>query len=251
MNARIAALGAAVLLASAACGATDVPPSATRSPQAVTVSYDFSEGDHGWQADFADFSEQTRPQDTVGAISELPPGAPNDLEGPAFQVAASNRSDDVFMFITRQLTTADGLAATTEYQISFEITFLSDAPTGCFGVGGAPGESVYLKAGATNEQPTVVEADGEFRMNVDKGNQAQGGPAATVAGDVANGIPCEEALGIEPPPFGEVTHEHVHEPTVTSGQDGTLWLMVGADSGFEARTTLYFLRIDVTLTPVG
>jgi hypothetical protein len=229
------------------------PPSPTAPPspdgQPVTVRFDFRDGDHGWQGGFADFSDETRPDDTAVGIEDLPPGAPAETDGQALLVTARNNSDDVFMFIKRQLGPDDGIAPDTEYRISFRITFLSDAPTGCMGVGGAPGESVYLKAGATTDEPLVVERDGEHVMSVDKGNQAQGGPAASVAGDVANGIDCDDALGAEPVPFGQVTHEHEHEATVTTDVEGGLWLLVGADSGFESATTLYYQSIEVTLTP--
>ncbi len=41
------------------------------------------------------------------------------------------------------------------------------------GIGGSPGESVYVKAGATTEEPLIIEdSDGWLRMNIDKGNQA-------------------------------------------------------------------------------
>jgi hypothetical protein len=37
---------------------------------------------------------------------------------------------------------------------------------------------------------------------------------------------------------------------VRANPDGTFWLLVGTDSGFEGTTTLYYQRIGVTLTPV-
>jgi hypothetical protein len=229
------------------------PPTPTAQPspggQPVTIRFDFRDGDHGWQGGFSDFHDDTRPDDTAVGVEDLPPSAPADVEGPALLVTARNNSDDVFMFIKRQLGTDDGLVPDTGYRVSFEITFLSDAPTGCMGVGGAPGESVYLKAGATPDEPLVVQQDGEHVMSVDKGNQAQGGPAASVAGDVANGIDCDDALGAEPMPFGQVALEHQHETTVRTDDEGGLWLLVGADSGFEAWTTLYYQAIEVTLTP--
>jgi hypothetical protein len=228
-------------------------PTAQPSPdgQPVSIRYDFREGDHGWQGGFSDFHDETKPDDTAVGIEDLPPGAPSGAEGPALLVTARNNSDDVFMFIKRKLGTADGLAPDTNYLVSFTITFLSDAPTGCMGVGGAPGESVYLKAGASLDEPLVVVQDGEHLMSVDKGNQAQGGPAASVAGDVANGIECDEALGMDPPPFGQVTHEHEHDTTVSTDAEGNLWLLVGADSGFESRTVLYYQSIEVTITPAS
>jgi hypothetical protein len=106
---------------------------------------------------------------------------------------------------------------------------------------------VYLKAGAApvEPQPFLDAVDNRVRMNVDKGNQAVGGSAASLVGNVANGRPCEP--GNEP--FVSLRRQHVHMPPVTASAEGELWLLIGTDSGFEGTTTLYYQRIEVQLTP--
>ena len=37
--------------------------------------------------------------------------------------------------------------------------------------------------------------------------------------------------------------------TATADADGSLWVVVGTESGFEATTTLFYKSISVTLTP--
>lgn len=88
-----------------------------------------------------------------------------------------------------------------------------------------------------------------IRLSVDKGNQFQEGSAAAIAGDVANGIPCEDALSGDRPPYAMVQRSGTVPEPVSAGDDGTLWLFVGTDSGFEGHTSIYYDRIDVTLTP--
>ena len=66
-----------------------------------------------------------------------------------------------------------------------------------------------------------------MRLPIDKGNQSEGGSAAEVAGVVANGIPCEEALVEDAPPYAMVTLEHTLGFTVSTGEDASLWLFVG------------------------
>ena len=64
---------------------------------------------------------------------------------------------------------------------------------GCFGVGGAPGESVWIKAGATAIEPLAIRDSSYLRMNIDIGNQSGGGAHAVVLGDIANSRSCEQA----------------------------------------------------------
>jgi hypothetical protein len=84
-------------------------------------------------------------------------------------------------------------------------------------------------------------------MNVDKSNQSQGGIAASVTGNIANGQPCD--LGLRP--FVSLQRTHQHTSLVNASSRGELWLLVGTDSGFEALTALYYQRIDVSLVPVN
>jgi hypothetical protein len=89
---------------------------------------------------------------------------------------------------------------------------------------------------------------------VDKGNQATGGTAASVVGNVANGIPCDEAIGggeETSPPWVSLARVHVHEFFVRANANGEVWLLVGTDSGFESTTALYFQRIHTELIPVA
>ncbi len=37
--------------------------------------------------------------------------------------------------------------------------------------------------------------------------------------------------------------------TVMPNPDGSVWLLMGTDSGFEGRTSLYYTRVSVQLTP--
>jgi hypothetical protein len=213
---------------------------------AVRRSYDFRGGRQGWAAGFADYApEMVDTLELDAGPRSLPPEL--ELAGPGYVLSGANRSDDLFMFLKRRLTAADGVQPGRAYAVDYTIVFASAAPTGCVGIGGAPGESVYLKAGAApvEPQPFLDAVDNRVRMNVDKGNQAVGGSAASLVGNVANGRPCEP--GNEP--FVSLRRQHVHMPPVTASAEGELWLLIGTDSGFEGTTTLYYQRIEVQLTP--
>lgn len=208
-------------------------------------SWDFAEGAQMWEASFTDYSENMENQiDFEAGIVSLPEELQKDGDG--YLLGGQNVSDDLFMFLKRSV---GGLAPETQYRLEWRILFASNAPSNCAGIGGAPGESVYLKAGGTPVEPQRIrsqEHTQDFVLNVDKSNQSSGGEAASVVGHVANGIPCEDADG----EYVRLVKEHTHSTPVTSDEDGNLWLLVGTDSGFEGRTELYYMALEVTLRPV-
>jgi hypothetical protein len=131
----------------------------------------FHEDQEGWVAGFADL-----PADYDSAQFMLDSGwggLPSGLEGNALFLSGNNHSDDLFMFIQKQFT---GLKPETTYQVQFEVELASNSPAGMMGIGGSPGESVYIKAGAVSHEPEVVSDSIDWlRMDIDKGNQASEG----------------------------------------------------------------------------
>jgi hypothetical protein len=218
--------------------------------QTIELDYDFRRGGTlGWTADFADYPPNIGTGYELDARLRFMPRKLTRVPKRGFYIQGHNRSADLFMFLKRRLTTADGIVAGQTYRVEYLITLASNAPSRCVGIGGAPGESVFLKAGASSIEPlAVLQPNGYLRMNVDKGNQAQSGTAASVAGNIANGIPCEQALPYYP--FALIQRPHQHTTNVTANKGGELWLLVGTDSGFEGLTRLYYQSIRVKLIPV-
>lgn len=183
-------------------------------------------------------------------IRLLPPEL--EIDGTGYYLQGKNLPDDLFMFLKRRLGTEDGVLPGQEYRIKYTIIFASNAPSGAVGIGGPPGEAVFLKAGASPVEPEVfldTEKD-YYLMNVDKGGGNSGsGEAASIAGHIANGLPVEE-IDLQNPPYVSLELQHEHEYTVTAGPDGEIWLLVGTDSGFEGLTGIYYQSIAVTLEPV-
>jgi hypothetical protein len=181
-----------------------------------------------------------------GEIRPLPSEV--GVNGTGYYLQGMNHSDDLFMFLTRLLATDDGVVPGREYRVMFTINLASDAPSGAVGIGGAPGESVYLKAGASSVEPEVyLDSDSyHYLMNVDKGSGNNGsGTAASVVGNIANGL-----SGEEDPRYISLERKHEHEYSATASPDGQLWLLVGTDSGFEGLTTIYYQSISVALIPL-
>jgi hypothetical protein len=211
----------------------------------LILHYDFGGGAKGWLAGFSDYSLETSDTRKEAEIRPLPEEI--SQRGSGFYLQSMNRSDDMFMHLKKLVSAADGLEPNRAYRLSFEIAFDSNAPSGCSGAGGAPGESVYLKAGASADEPvSALRAGTELTMNVDKGQQATGGRDAGVAGNIANGRTCEGANRL----YARVVRQYTHAQPVRTDSRGELWLLVGTDSGFEGLTGLYFESITARLTPV-
>ena len=140
----------------------------------------------------------------------------------------------------------EGLQPGARYTVAVRLEIATSVPAGCVGVGGAPGESVWIKAGVTAVEPLAVEDNSYLRMNVDVGNQSNGGTESVVLGNIANSRSCEEPRQWEMKSF----RARSTPLPVSTAADGRAWLLFGADSGFEALAEVYFTQVSVTLTPI-
>lgn len=208
----------------------------------LVLTYDFKRGSGSWLAGFSDYNRQTSDLRMAADLRPLPDEISRNREG--FYIQSMNRSDDVFMFLKKHVTTEDGLEPNQAYRVWFDIRFASNAPTGCVGVGGSPGDSVYLKAGASVDEPvTSLVGDGYVQISVDKGQQSNGGREAGVVGTIANGTPCDGSAA----PYVSVRKDYAHPQPITTDQRGSLWLIAGTDSAYEGLTGLYIESITVRI----
>ena len=226
-----------VVMVALSAGCRSLP---SDTSEAITLHFDFDEGPLGFVAGFADYPPAHEEiYELTSGHRALPP--PLESQSGLF-ISGVNRSDDLFMFFKGPIA---GLTPGASYAVEISVEIATSTPSGCIGVGGAPGESVWIKAGVTAEEPVAVMDDSYLRMNIDIGSQSNSGAQAVVLGNVANSRSCEQppawelkALGSEPIPAG-----------ISVSVDGRVWLLIGADSGFESRTDVYFSRASVTLTP--
>ena len=208
--------------------------------QTYRFNYTFDEDQEGWVTGFADLPADYDPDlfELDSGWSELPSG----LEGSAIYLSGHNRSDDLFMYLQQHIT---GLKPETTYQVDFSIHLASNTPEGMMGIGGSPGESVYIKAGAVNREPELVTDDIDWlRLNIDKGNQATAGEDMINLGTIANpNIDLGTFTGEEYALMN--LNNQMISFTVTSDKDGSIWVIIGSDSGFEGATTLYYDAIEI------
>src|SRR5688572_12972569 len=117
-------------------GACSLPEQEIR---VFSVSYIFNNSEEGWVGDFADYPEGDSIAYELLVKRDTIPG---DSTKKGLLISGKNESDDLFMFIKRKIT---GLRPNTTYALLFNVKVSSNAPTGAVGIGGAPGESVFVK----------------------------------------------------------------------------------------------------------
>jgi hypothetical protein len=223
----------------AACGIEDDPGGF----RIITYTFDFSTSQHDWIPGFADFPAGA--DDSTFYELQFSHTQRPGSDKKALMLSGNNHSDDLFMYIKKKLVNLD---PNTQYTLTFEVEFASDAKEGSVGAGGSPAESVYMKAGASDMEPkSVIENDAHV-MNIDKGNQSQPGIDMIVIGNVA--VPTNST--------GYVLTNRTNAPyssnnynapvVVTTNASGEVWLIVGTDSGYEGITTLYYTTINAVLS---
>lgn len=233
----------ALALAIADCGSPAAPGNA------FMFAFNFADGAQGWQPGFAEYPAGQEPfYELVADYRPLP-----DAVAPgrsALYISGNNHSDDLFMFYKGRIA---GLEAGARYDAHLAVEIATDVPAGCGGVGGSPGESVFVKAGAGDVEPmTAVDEFGTVQLvGFDKGNQAIGGRNALVLGNVANSQPCELSDGAIVRRWELKILRGPATLAVRADSQGSVWLLVGTDSGFEATTSLYYTRVLARLTPLS
>lgn len=249
-----AALSVATLALLAACGGSDDDdPAGTSTGGTATgattaqFTQDFKVDTGGWVGESSDYTAATAPANVVLESRDIS-GLNKDYEGSkAYYISGTNRSDDLLLYVKKQFS---GLIANTEYTFGVSsLNLLSNAPSGCAGVGGAPGESVYVIAAASAAEPKAVTTNGDVRLNIDHGNQGTAGAASLVLGNIANGLPCGSTS------YASKLLRNGTGVKVKTDGEGKVWVLMGIDSGFEATTsiylqnvTFYFVQVAATTT---
>ncbi len=210
------------------------------SSLACAVEFNFEEGSGDWKGSFTDYPVgEEEFYELSWGWENLP--LPIDSLTKGVYLNGNNHSDDLFMFLAKRI---DGLNPNTTYQLAFEVLIESNVPADRFGVGGAPGENLFFKVGASAIEPCRIEHNGYYVLNVDKGNQSEDGESAQVIGNLANPAVDPEAPSYQPKVLLSSTPMRV-----MSNEEGSLWIFLGTDSGFEGHTRFYVAKVNVDLEP--
>lgn len=207
-----------------------------------SYSFDFSKGHNNWQVDFSDFpagADDSIFYELKFAYTDRPANLGANQK--SMMLSGNNHSDDLFMFMKKKIT---DLTPNTDYTIVFDVELASNAPKGAVGVGGAPGESVYLKAGATGAEPKKMIEGNQYTLNIDKGNQAAHGESTVLLGNIAVDFDTKDYTLISRNNASMNNSPFI----VKSNSRGEMWLIIGTDSGFEGTTTVYYTKVNVVFS---
>ncbi len=223
----LTALLSVVLLLSAAL------PAAAET-ESRSLQFDFSEDEAGFRPIFADLPAAAGTEDFYELVSGRR-DVPVEGAGGGLYLSGNNHSDDLFMGYYVPVT---GLTPGERYAFRVSFRLATNVDGGQMGVGGSPGSSVYVKGGVCGREPCVsAGGDSHLRLNLDKGNQAVGGADMALLGNLekpAAAHSSEYAL-----------KDFSFRAEAAADETGTVWLILGTDSGFES-TSSYYLT-DITL----
>jgi hypothetical protein len=206
----------------AACkGATDTLP-------IRFFESNFQQNTEEWTGDFALY--KTGQQDTIafnikqGKIPELA-----DSTARGLSVAGTNTGDSLFLFIKKKIT---GLDPALTYKVAFEIDLATSYPDTV----GSAGRLIYIKAGASAEEPKKVLSNGYYKASIKKGSLAKSGTEMFYLGTAGNGLDSVAYRSIKR------TNANL-AVEVKPNAAGEIWLCVGAETTYKGLILLYYDRI--------
>ena len=211
----------------------------------LQLVFSFDRRMQGFEAVFADIPEDwDQPTYQLDYRHEELPAPLNGYRG--LRLTSHNSSDDLAMLVKAPVR---GLLPEEIYRVELEAEIGTNVPTGCAGIGGSPGESVYVKLGAAGTEPVAEPdpVDDWLRLNVDFGNQSEEGADARVVGNLSNSQDCDEGPDGAWELKSLTTEGQPH--LATTDAEGTLWVFAGTDSAFEGLTQYYITTLRVRLEP--
>lgn len=209
-------------------------------PKVIIQETIFNDGADGWEAVYAEYPDgQEEFYELESGLKNLP--AQLDQTKKAFMLSGNNHSDALQMFLVKRL---DGLSPQTHYIVETGIELASKYPDGSVGIGGSPGNSVYLVSKFATNGYELQEGENEhdnIKLFLKEIDSVPESVMTMDLGDVS--IQSDEYE------YQLITREKSSSPNVVqSDAQGKLWAIIGTWSGFEGISTLYYTKIKITLT---
>ncbi|WP_221393327.1 hypothetical protein [Dyadobacter sp. NIV53] len=203
----------------------------------ITVESQFQTTVEDWAGGFSGYSSVTNDTTLEKSFGRARLPAVLDSTKYGLRMQGYNRGDGMFMFLKKKVS---GLAPGRDYKVTFDINLGTSYSASDPGTGGSPASSVYLKAGASPNEPTVKLLNKVYTISIDNGTQSEGGKEMNVLGNVANGL--DKNI------YKLVSRSNSDNPvSVRANSNGEIWLCVGSDSGFKDLTVLYYDKIKATI----
>ena len=199
------------------------------------LRFDFEDGDCGFVPIFSDYPNSEGVEEFYEMKHEHGE-IPIFEAGKGLFISGNNHSDDLFMGYFKKI---DGLVVGQKYEFNIKFKIATNVPAGMFGVGGSPGESVYVKSGITAVKPeNTVDETGNFRLNIDGGHQGESGNDMSVVGTIAK----QDEMN----PDGYDFNVYELCAAAAANENGEVYLIIGTDSGFESTTAYYIDDVELS-----
>lgn len=188
----------------------------------------FQQNTEDWTGDYALF--KTGQQDTVafnikqGTIPES-----TDSTTRALSVAGTNKGDSLFLFIKKKIT---GLNPALTYKVAYEINIVTSYPDTVE----SSGRLIYIKAGASAEEPQKVLSGNYYKVSIKKGSIAKSGTEMFYLGTAGNTLDSVAYKSI-------IRTNANLAVEVKPNAAGEVWLCVGAETTYKGLIQLYYDRI--------
>ena len=220
-----------ILLAFLIAGCKDDKPEFFRE-----ISYYFTDNLEGWTVMYSDYPVgEEEFYELESGLERLP--EPLDTNLFAVKISGNNHSDDLFSFMYKPVT---GLAPNATYEVTFIVNLASNVATNSIGIGGSP--ELAFGVGAIDTVPAnYVDESNWYRPNFEVELQS---------GRSNENMYAAGTLGVTDTTtvYTPIQRHNMNKPMeITTNGDGTMYLLVGWDSGFEGITTIYIKTVIVRL----
>lgn len=188
----------------------------------------FDTGTEDWTGDAALYTSTQ--SDSVGfTMSQGKILNYSDTTVRALAVQATNTGDSLFYFIKKKIS---GLDPNLTYKVAFQINMVTSYPDTTL----SSGTLIYIKAGASTEEPTKALSGNYYSVSIAKGAIGKSGTEMLYLGDAGNGIDSTALASI-------VRDNANLAVEVKPSSAGEIWLCVGTETTYKGKIQLYYDRI--------
>jgi hypothetical protein len=201
-----------------------------------TEEFDFNEQQHEWMPGFSDYPADPEDSSLFELKSAYTEPIESKLTKRSVMLSGKNVNKDLFMYIKKKI---ENLKPDTDYTLTFTVELASDLNA----VQTSQGGSLYLKAGATHAEPKSVIDQGQYVMNIDKGDQGTAGADMITLGDV-----FQSGTGTN---YSLITRTNTMANSryvARTNSNGELWLIVGTDATIGGTTKVFYTRVNVVFS---
>lgn len=204
--------------------------------------FDFENGDQEWEGGISDFPVGY--EDSTEYLfdnSQVPVAL--SVEGNGLSVSADNPHGDLFYFFKKKVT---DLEPNKKYKIDFEFLVYTQLLTQS---SKPSSDELYLKIGAVNYKPELKKTIWRNSMDYIALDVDKGDTNSESGNDIINVGSVKEFTSETPEIISGNTFDFIIE--AEADNDGTIWLVVGIDSGIKsqlnfgmAALTVYYRKKD-------